>query len=224
VEGGADTVIDALCEVLGPAGTLVMPTFCWGRFHGRDHVTFDMRNTPSETGRITEVFRHRPGAMRSEHIDHSVAASGPNWKTVMGDGISAWGAGSSFDALYQLDAWVLLLGVGFGICTALHAAEERARVYYRRYRPFADSTVVLADGRRKPSPSVEFARRAGYSCDLAKMEAYFAQYDLFHETQIGRARVINMRIRTIIDRTVALLEDDEEALLTKERPDDDARG
>jgi len=75
VENGADTVIDALLEVLGPEGTLVLPTFTLS-FQPLEKIIFDTVNSKSEVGIITEVFRRRPGVLRSTHLVHSVAASG----------------------------------------------------------------------------------------------------------------------------------------------------
>lgn len=95
VESGADTVIDALLETVGNDGTIVMPTFTWGSFHDKGKVLFDLVRTPSETGKITEVFRRRKGVIRSTHICHSVAALGPHAQDVMGEGVRSFGKGSS---------------------------------------------------------------------------------------------------------------------------------
>lgn len=199
VDGGADTVIDALLEVLGDTGTLVMPTFTWSRFHDADAAVFDVVNTPSETGRITEVFRHRDGVKRGIHLCHSVAAVGPNTEAVLGDGKSSFGRGSTFDALYELDSWNLFLGVDFRACTALHVAEELMNVPYRKHRSYDGSTVVLPDGSVIPSESTEFLRIKGYWNDFQKMGAIFNDAGIVRQTTVGEAELSNARIRQIID-------------------------
>ena len=83
VEGGADAVVDALLDVLGSSGTLVVPTFTPSHGHEADPV-FDPARDPSEVGRITEVVRTRPGARRSVHLLHSVAALGGRSAEIVG--------------------------------------------------------------------------------------------------------------------------------------------
>ena len=77
VEGGAETVMEALLQALGNEGTLVVPTFTdevVARYNG---FVFDVSNTPSYVGAITEAARARPDALRSHHPWHSVSAIGP---------------------------------------------------------------------------------------------------------------------------------------------------
>lgn len=207
VEGAADAVIDALLEAVAPGGTVVVPTFTWGMFHERDSadVTFDMLNTHSSTGRIPEVFRKRPEAIRSEHVCHSVAAIGPHARDVMGDGVHPFDKGGTFDRLYRLDARYLLLGVGFRVCTALHAVEERMQVPYRYYRDFVGATVIRSDGRRVPSRSVEFLRYPGYGNCFAKMRGVFEEAGILRTARVGEATVTAARIRDIIDAAAKLV-------------------
>jgi len=199
VEGGADAVIDALLESVGASGTVAVPTFTWGNFHDQDAVVFDVAATPCEVGRIPEVFRRRPGAVRSHHVCHSVAAIGPRALELMGEGVRSFGEGSTFDALYRLDSWCLLLGVTFGVCTALHSVEERMQVPYRYYRYFHGSTVILPGGREVASRSVEFLRRDGYENCFEKMGGVFEEAGILRTAVVGKATLTNARIRDIVD-------------------------
>jgi len=219
VEGGADTVIDALLETVGPTGTVVVPTFTWGPFHAADKVVLDLANTPvkDEVGIIPETFRKRPEAKRSTHICHSVAAIGPHSDEVMGEGISSFGKGSTFHQLYKLNAWYLFLGATFGSCTALHAVEEYMQVPYRCYRDFKGSTVILADGTEIPSQSVEYLRLpdSDYRNDFAKMRDIYAGHGVLNTTTIGEAEVMNIRIRDLFHVAVEYMKEDIGFLLTE---------
>src|SRR6476620_10567900 len=80
VEGGPKTVIEALQEAVGEEGTLLFPAFpAKGRnkTHLEEHPFFDVRNTPSQMGSITEYFRGMKGVLRSLHPTDSIAAKGP---------------------------------------------------------------------------------------------------------------------------------------------------
>lgn len=220
VDGGADAVIDALLETVGPGGTVVMPTFTWEHFYDKHGEAFDLLQTPSEVGRITEVFRHRPQALRSPHICHSVAAIGPYAAAITHETPSAYGPDGAFDMLIRLDAWNLFLGVNCTSCTALHAVEEQMQVPYREYRDFKDCTVVYADGRRAFSNAVEFLRKPGFWNDLGKMDALLAMGHVLHTAMVGKARLTNVRIRDIVAVTKRHLVGDIYFLLAADcRPD-----
>ena len=218
VEDGPDTVIDALLETVGNSGTVVMPAFTWGALHSKEKVVFDVANTSvkKEVGILAEVFRKRKEAIRSLHICHSVSAIGPKAKEVMGEGITACGKGSTFDKLYELDAWNLFLGVGFSSCTALHMVEEYMHVPYRYYRDFKGSKVILPDEKTIESESVEFLRKPGYINDFIKMGRIFSKHGVLHTCKIGEAKIINIKIRDIFNITKQYLEKDMGFLLTDE--------
>lgn len=143
VLGGAQTVIRSLLEVLGDQGTLVMPSFSpqvsdpksWNDRHidendlekARIEVPcFDIRTTPTSMGAIPESFRNWPGTIRSEHPQVSVCANGRLAEYITSPHEMEWGEGkaSPFERLYDLDAMVLALGVGFNRITLLHYAES----------------------------------------------------------------------------------------------------
>ena len=210
---GMSALIAGALEAIGKDGTLVMPTFTWDSFHDKETVVFDVANTPSEVGSVTEFFRNMPGVIRSHHVCHSVAATGAHALDVMGDAIHPFGEGSTFDQLYRLDSWNLFLGVSFSVCTALHSVEELMQVPYRYYREFRGSAVLLPDGTEIPSRSVEFLRKQGCRNCFEKMEAVFAREGILRIGRVGSARLINARIRDIVDVTKALVEKDPDFLV-----------
>ena len=74
IEGGADALIDTLLDLLGPEGTLMMPTFT---FSWLGHQPYNPTETPSRVGAVTDRFWRHPEAQRSLHPTHSFAAIGP---------------------------------------------------------------------------------------------------------------------------------------------------
>lgn len=87
---------------------------------------FDPRTTPTALGVVPETFRTWPGTLRSDHPLESVCARGPLASEITREHPLAYseGPGGPLEKLYELDGRILLLGVGFNRCTALHFAES----------------------------------------------------------------------------------------------------
>ncbi|MCA1655699.1 MAG: AAC(3) family N-acetyltransferase [Pseudonocardiaceae bacterium] len=145
VPGGRVAVVQALLDVLGPTGTVVVPAQTmensdpkhwqnppvpaewWPTI--REHLpAFDPAIFPSRgIGAVGEMVRTWPGAVRSNHPQASFAAVGARAAELMGTHAldSQLGESSPLAALERVGARVLLLGVGFDTCTAFHLAEYR---------------------------------------------------------------------------------------------------
>jgi aminoglycoside 3-N-acetyltransferase len=148
IDGGAATLLDAIRGVAGQAATVVVPAqTTWNSLTSRvfrgatadldpvgraRHVAelpgFDPASTPSSgMGAFAEYVRTRPAASRSAHPQSSFAAIGPQAGDAMArhDLDSHFGERSPLRWLYDAGAAVLLLGVGYSVCTAFHLAEYR---------------------------------------------------------------------------------------------------
>jgi len=125
-EGGPIAVIEALLEVLGPDGTLVMPAESPQLSDLASLEVFDPKTTATTMGAIPEAFRSYPGTHRSSHPLVSVCANGRRARAITAEHALELceGRGTPFEKLYELDGWTLLLGVGFNRCTSLHYAES----------------------------------------------------------------------------------------------------
>jgi aminoglycoside 3-N-acetyltransferase len=170
VAGGADTVVGALRQALGPDGNIVVPASTetnslTSRKHReriaqmsanqakryRDEMpAFNPATTTSGAGAIAEQIRKSAGAVRSDHPQSSFAAIGHDAEYLMADHRlnSHLGEYSPLAKLYKMDALVLMIGVGYRSCTAFHLAEYR----YRPEHELAAQTyacVVNIDGKRR---------------------------------------------------------------------------
>ena len=114
--GGPRGLLDILIRILGPEGTLVLPTFP-SSLSMVDVVAsrplFDVRETPARIGLLPEVFRTMPGVVRSIHPTHPVCAVGAMAEAIVAGHercLTPQGQGSPFDTLYQRGAHVLRIG------------------------------------------------------------------------------------------------------------------
>ena len=220
VVGGAPTAVRALLSVLGESGTLVMPA---ATPHGADPATwssprlpeawlaevrehlpvFDARTTPTPLGAICESFRTWPDTLRSAHPVESVCARGVAASASVSEHPLAFseGPGGPFEKLCNLDCRVLLLGVGFDRCTALHFAEslvDRRRVKTLRF-------PVLDDGQRVWAEAPNVADDNGTHFPVIG-QGYVAEGDV-RRGRIGDAESMLFPMRDLVDFAVRYFDD-----------------
>ncbi len=210
VEGGADTVIDALLLCIGPSGLLVVPTFTY------NNDVFDPEVTPSRTGILTEILRKRDGAVRSLHPTHSVALA------AIGEGaaaiceghhkVPALGKNSPLDRLAKMGGGVLLLGVGHTSNSTVHVGEAYARVPYLDIPmdPHRPSRIQVVGSVRL---EVDLYDPPGCSRAFGVIEASLRQRGAIRDGMVGKGLVQWMPGQDVISSTVDLLNKDPAALL-----------
>ncbi|MFQ5599138.1 MAG: AAC(3) family N-acetyltransferase [Candidatus Krumholzibacteriia bacterium] len=207
VVGGADAVIDSFLEVLGPAGTLLMPSFPFDTYV-EDYLEanrfFDAANTPSRMGKITEVFRLRAGVVRSVHPTHPVAALGPEAEYLTSghrQDSETFGPNSPFHRLCEKDGRILLVGVDFHAMTNLHVVED---VFPRfPYQVYAPKTIAVRvrehDGRQSEMTVRAHSRSLSHLRDCNKMEKYFLEAGVLKIGRIGDAEGRLMQARGVLE-------------------------
>lgn len=80
LEQGPKTFVDALLKVVGEKGNILMPTSPNAVFqlnYIQNTPFFDVLNSPSKLGAITEYFRTLPNSIRSLNATEPVSAIGP---------------------------------------------------------------------------------------------------------------------------------------------------
>lgn len=221
VLGGAQAIIEALLECVGPEGTLMMPTQSWRNLDPDAGVHWDVPEawwpvireqwpaydkdiTPTNTmGAVAEMFRRWPGALRSDHPARSVAALGRHarYLTENHDLSNIFGDGSPIGRLYELDGHVLLIGVGHDKNTSMHLADARAE--YPGKRLSREHSAVMVDGRRQ---------WVGYDTlyvdgeDFVQIGAAFEAQGGAQRVPLGNGEICLMRQRPLVDFAVDWIE------------------
>lgn len=210
VEGGAETVIAALLEALHPGGTLVMPTLSQ-RDKERRFETWNIDASPSDVGKITEVFRQRKDTIRSDHATHSVASAGPLAVEITAGhrqaaarpgpwGDAAFAATSPWQKLYALDATIVLLGVDLKVNTMVHFIEhllvERAL------------SRIPVDQRGQLQDQIAGWGQPGVwpYYDRIKLQEEMVRQGHLADSQCGKARLLAVPAQTMVDSALALME------------------
>jgi len=221
IAGGAEAVIQALLRVLTPTGTLMMPSITdgntdparwqhppvpehWWPVIREQTPAYNPATTPTrEMGVVAELFRTWPGAIRSAHPIGSFAALGPNAAYLTGDHRleNEFGETSPVGRLYELDGYVMLIGVGHGNNTSLHRAEARANWPGKRY--IQQGTAMLVNGVRQ---WVTYEALDLKSDDFSLIgDAYEAEKHI-PRRRVGSAEVRFMKQRPLVDFAVEWIE------------------
>ena len=140
VEGGAGTVIFALEAVIGQDGLILMPSFSLLPSREEWIASWNIGETPSTVGWLTEFFRQMSDTYRSNHYSHAIAARGKDAKAFVADHLRREGYESPWDQppwgktygthspmvrAYKANAKLLMLGVDYESSTYVHFVEVK---------------------------------------------------------------------------------------------------
>lgn len=206
VEGGPQTVIDALLDVLGESGTLIAPTFNFAFCGGEP---FDARSTPSKMGVLTELVRQDPRARRVEHPIYSFAVIGAKADEAAAiDDPSSYGPGSIFGKLREWNGKIMIIGLSYNdSMTFFHHVEELEGCDYRYMKEF-NGQVTGADGETREQTASMFVRNLdkGVITAVDPMGELLADQGIVKSAKIGDATVRLMNARETYESTARELE------------------
>lgn len=151
VDGGSETVIDALLCAIGTQGTLLMPAFSYATTTLYPYC-FSMEKSVCCVGTIPEYFRCRENTMRSENPTHSISGCGLRVKEILSShsmDTTPVGKHSPLSLLTKCKGKILFLGCGLNSNTMMHGVEEEAGVpYVLKHQP-VEYTIETSDMQMK---------------------------------------------------------------------------
>ncbi len=218
--GGAQTVIDALQEVLGYEGTIVVsmqsgdnsePSY-WQyppvavelfdvirKSHPSFHVT---HSDVSKMGVISESIRHREGSVTTSHPAVAFSAIGKYARFICRHHPLDFplSKDSPLGACYDLKAHILLLGVDYDSCTALHLAESLS----------GKRAVILQGGAVESSVGRMWQKYLDYDYDaddFKNIGLMLEHKNLVSEFKIGSSKVKFFEMQPAVDEAVGWLKE-----------------
>jgi len=194
VEGGADTVIDALIETLGQAGTLIMPSFTGLR--ADDNAGYDRQTTPATVGIISDTFWKRRDVIRSSHPPRKPWAVcgrlAPELITLSERRLNqaAQHYLGILDAVADLGGYVLLLGCLNSSNTSIHTAQVAAFNHVEGAHKCIVEFLAVDAVNHTPGDGPTF---------FTQLDAPLLQTGVMRMGRIGDAEIRLMRSREMFD-------------------------
>ena len=207
VAGGARAVVEALCEVLTPDGTLLMPSFNHGElFKAGQPGYFSPVESRTTNGAIPDLFWRLPNVYRSLNPTHSFAAWGmrAHEYTEWHHRTLTTGADSPLGRLWRDGGYGLLLGVSYRANTFHHVTEilMNAPCLGKRTEAYP---IVLPDGRRVESRTWGWRERGCPLNGPALYGDFMSEGGLDRRVRIGECEAVLFRLDDCFDVVSELL-------------------
>ena len=197
VDGGPQTVVDALLAALSLDGTLIMPSFNFDFNKGKP---WDVRSTPSQMGILTEFVRKDPRAKRVFHPIYSFAIIGKHAEMLGSLRYkSSYERNSVFGKLRDLDGKIMVIGLSYtNSMTFFHHIEQMEGVDYRFLKQFTGE-VTDWDGTTKVDTFEMFVRDIdkGVITEVNPMGALMEKAGVIKSQKIGEADVKLMKANEV---------------------------
>jgi aminoglycoside 3-N-acetyltransferase len=208
--GSPEKLIDVFLKTVGSEGNLLMVSLPYSTSsisYLQRLNRFDVRNTPSRMGMVSELFRRRPGVLRSLHPTHPMLAYGPKAEWIVAgheDCLYPCGPGTPFEKLAQLNGKILFFYVGFTYLTFFHYLEHlvHKKLPFPLYtdKPF-DVPVIDWNGQEKTVKTHVFTPEVIKRRRFEILEQDFWRRGVIKKGRVGATQLLLVDANEAIIRT-----------------------
>lgn len=201
-----DMILDSFISAVGINGTLLFPTY---NFDFTKGILFDIKNTRSETGVLTEVARLRKNSYRTGHPLFSFAIIGAQIEKFKSlKNYTAFGSDSPFAMLLKSDGKIAALDVAGENCmTFYHHIEETEDAPNRYHKKFLGKYKDI-DGNESMREYDLYARRLDLrvETDVKPMEEYLWKKGFYKGSRPGEGNCLHViKAQDVYDEAAKLI-------------------
>lgn len=168
-------------------------------------IPFDVNNTMSAMGVISEIFRRKPGVVRSLNPAHPILACGPAAQWIVADHEKttySCGIGSPFERILELHAKALFFDVSVRHMTFLHYVEDLFKdtlpVKLYNDNPL-ESIVIDVNGNKRVVKNYVFSDEARRYRDNRNLRHALMQAKAIRAEKIGNTKLILLNLDQVIE-------------------------
>lgn len=185
--------LQALKEVVGENGTIVVPTFSYSFCHNE---LYDAVVTPSDCGMFSEYVRKQEGVIRSLDPNFSVAAWGRLAEYYTQNPThESFGVGSFWERLLNEKGKIVCMNMDCG-STFVHYIENCNRVSYRYNKAF-NGTYTDREGKKRRDYFVHYVydlERPEDGPFFPRLHEKYQNAGLCKEVQLGKGIIRSMKV------------------------------
>lgn len=204
-----EMIIYVLQYVIGNKGTLLMPAFSYSFCKGEE---YDVQQTPSDVGILTEYFRKMPDVYRTEHPIFSFSVWGKRVKEFLQLPISSFDQNSVYGCMISGNDKLVFLGAPVGY-TFYYMAEENVQVSHRYYKNFSGN--IISNGSSYVQTVPYYVRRLDQRSTESerKINDYLFDHGYQTKTEFGKGSITVAETAIVFDKLVNKLNVDEKFFL-----------
>jgi aminoglycoside N3'-acetyltransferase len=210
VKGGAETIVEALMEYITPQGLIVMPTYPHTNMYNylESNPVFNTLTSPSQNGKISEVFRKKQDVFRSCHPTHCLAAWGKDAKELVSGhqfSLTPYAENSPYKALLDMNAKTVLFGVNLNHAIMIRVIDDLYPNYpLSPYIPGKVYTVECIDDEGNTYQVVTPCHDPAFSKERFNMAIYPYIKNMGISSKIGKSKTFVFNSKDLFNKQIEL--------------------